>query len=175
VKTKIVLIGRAMLVRGDLFSDREVDFSPCRKYRYTLWQWWDRSKGFVQWIALNPSTADDIRDDNTVRRCINFSRGWGYGGFCMTNIFAFRATDPRKMKAQEDPVGPDNDKWLLSVYKDAGLIVTGWGTHGSFLDRDEQVLELLGQIQCLGVNLDGSPKHPLYLRADTEPILYVRR
>jgi hypothetical protein len=122
---------------------------------------------------LNPSTADEISDDNTVRRCINFSKDWGYGGFCMTNIFAFRATDPRDMKAQEDPVGPDNDKWLLSVYKDAGLVVAAWGTHGGFLERDKQVLKLLGQIQCLGVNQDRSPKHPLYLKKNCEPKPYM--
>lgn len=92
----------------------------------------------------------------------------------MTNIFAFRATDPREMKAQEEPVGPDNDKWLLSVYKDAGLVVAAWGTHGSFLERDKQVLKLLGQIRCLGVNQDGSPKHPLYLRKDSKLVTYGR-
>ena len=90
----------------------------------------------------------------------------------MTNIFAFRATDPRDMKNQEDPVGPDNDKWLLSVYKDAGLVVAAWGTHGSFLDRDRDVMSLLGRLECLGVNQDGSPKHPLYLSKKTKLRIY---
>ncbi|MEW6981273.1 DUF1643 domain-containing protein [Colwelliaceae bacterium 6471] len=32
-------------------------------------------------------------------RCINFAKSLGYGGICMANIFAFRATEPSGMKA----------------------------------------------------------------------------
>lgn len=91
----------------------------------------------------------------------------------MTNLFAFRATDPKIMKAQKDPIGPDNDKWLLSVCEGSALTVAAWGIHGSFLGRGERVKELLKYAQCLGVNRDGSPKHPLYLSKKTELVNYV--
>ena len=63
-------------------------------------------------IGLNPSTADEVTDDPTVRRCINYAKAWGYAGLCMTNLFAYRATDPVVMKAVAEPIGPDNDRYL---------------------------------------------------------------
>lgn len=161
-----------MKSKGDLFGDREAVFSSDRRYRYTLWQWWNRELPYVMFVGLNPSTADEVKNDPTVRRCINFAELWGYGGFCMTNIFAYRATDPKVMEAQEEPIGPDNDRWLKQVSNGSGLVVAAWGTHGSHLGRAEEVLALIGPLCCLGTNKDGSPKHPLYLRRDTEPVLY---
>lgn len=82
----------------DLFLDQAsaARFSLCRRYRYDLWRRWDISKGYAMFIGLNPSTADKTADDPTIRRCIGFARSWGYGALCMTNLFAFRATDPRQ-------------------------------------------------------------------------------
>ncbi|GHX72979.1 hypothetical protein VCSRO16_3593 [Vibrio cholerae] len=68
------------------------ELSKCRKYRYALWRTWDSDKPFAMFIGLNPSTADEKNDDPTLRRCINFAKSWGYGGVCMANLFAFRAT-----------------------------------------------------------------------------------
>ena len=64
---------------------------------------------------LNPSTADEVKNDPTVERCERRARMWGYGGSIVFNIFAFRATDPKNMRAQSDPVGPDNDMWLRKI------------------------------------------------------------
>jgi len=83
--------------------NKRAAFSPCRTFRYSLWhQWGDDSLGYAMFIGLNPSTADETLDDPTVRRCINFARDWGYGALCMTNLFAFRSTDPSVMKAHPD-------------------------------------------------------------------------
>ena len=90
---------------------RETVFSPCRRWRYTLWRDWmddvleleeragNNSAKYAMFIGLNPSTADETRDDPTVRRCVGFAKSWGYGALCMTNIFAWRDTDPAGMKA----------------------------------------------------------------------------
>ncbi len=72
----------------------DAELSKCRAYRYALWRTWDESKPFAMFVGLNPSTADELEDDPTIRRCINFSKLWGYGGLCMVNLFAYRATDP---------------------------------------------------------------------------------
>src|ERR1700691_893264 len=63
-------------------------FSPCRRYRYALWREWGvlpgmPDKGYVLFVGLNPSTADETRDDATIRRCIAFAQAWGYSGLCM--------------------------------------------------------------------------------------------
>ena len=157
---------------SDLFGNKAADFSPCRDYRYTLWRWWDQEKPYVMFIGLNPSTADEIEDDPTIRRCINFAKSWGYGGFCMTNLFALRATDPKNMINHSVPIGQSNDMWITDIASDAGIISAAWGTNGNHLNRDKDVLELLDKMYCLGKTKDGFPKHPLYIKADTQPVIF---
>lgn len=95
-------------------------FSPDRKYRYSLWRSWDGlwpTDGYVLFIGLNPSTADETKDDPTIRRCIGYAKAWRFSTFCMGNIFAFRATLPADMKKAQDPVGPENDYYLFNLAK----------------------------------------------------------
>ena len=92
----------------------DAKFSACRKYRYALWRTWDESKPNVMIIGLNPSTADENENDPTITRCINFAKSWGYGGVCVTNLFAYCATVPSDMKASNDPIGSENDSWNKS-------------------------------------------------------------
>ena len=162
---------------------RETTFSYDRRYRYTLWREWgcdlfdgdwvSRDRGFVQFIGLNPSTADETLDDPTIRRCIGFARSWGYGALCMTNLFAFRATQPYVMKAMQQCIGGDNTNQLMEVAEHAAIIICAWGRDGNHLGRQEQVVDALQpwkeKLHHLGLNSDGTPKHPLYLRADTKP------
>lgn len=150
-------------------DQRRTVFSTCRRWRYTLWRSWDERLPYCQFIGLNPSTADEVQDDPTVRRCIRFARDWGYGALCMTNAFAYRATDPGVMKVQPDPVGRANDRWLGEIAAAAGIVVAAWGVHGAHLDRDRQLAARLGKLHCLGTTRDGHPRHPLYVRADTRP------
>jgi len=164
--------------------NKETLFSPCRKYRYTLWRSWaddlfaNRTKeGLVMFIGLNPSTADETLDDPTIRRCIDFAKRWSYVEMCMTNLFAFRATEPLVMKAQKQPIGCDNTNQIREVAERANIIVAAWGRDGKFGARDAQVFDALQswktKLHHLGLNNDGTPKHPLYLRADTKPILFA--
>ncbi len=143
-------------------------FGPDRLFRYALWRKWDdKSLEFVQFVGLNPSTANEIDNDPTIRRCIAFAKFWGYGALSMTNLFAFRATDPAKLRTCRDPIGPKNDEHLLAVATHANAIIAAWGTRGGLLNRDEKVIRLIGNLQCFGVTRDGHPKHPLYLPKTT--------
>lgn len=147
-------------------------FSPCRTFRYSLWrQWGDDSIGYAMFIGLNPSKADETLDDPTVRRCINFARDWGYGALCMTNLFAFRSTDPSVMKAHPAPVGPDNDNTLAKLAKNACVVVAAWGVDGRHQGRDKEVLSLISNLHCLALTKDGLPRHPLYLKRELRPVL----
>ena len=134
-----------------------------------LWREWIGGDGYAMFVGLNPSTADETMDDPTVRRCINFAKAWGYGALCMTNIFAFRATDPADMKAAIDPVGPDNDKTLLEMARSAGVVIAAWGVHGAYLERSAKVHHMLGPLHCLALTKEGHPGHPLYLPKDLMP------
>lgn len=120
-------------------------------------------------IGLNPSTADEINNDPTVTRCIKYAHRWGYGGLVMTNIFAYRATEPTDMKRMSDPIGPDNNVWLTRIADEAGIIVAAWGNHGQHMNRSAWVKAHIPSLHCLKQNASGEPAHPLYLRADLEP------
>ncbi|MCR6656636.1 MAG: DUF1643 domain-containing protein [Opitutus sp.] len=151
--------------------NNECIFSPCRAYRYSLVHEIAPAlpRRRAMWIGLNPSTADESQLDPTLRRIRDFTTTWGYNGFVMTNLFAFRATDPKVMKAQPDPVGIENDRVLIETAKSCDLIVAAWGAHGSHMDRASAVLKLLQglNVHCLGITQEGHPRHPLYLKRAT--------
>jgi hypothetical protein len=121
-------------------------------------------------IGLNPSTADETNDDPTVRRCINYAAGWGYRALIMTNIFAFRATDPYDMMMAEDPGGEDNDIWLKRAANEANMVVAAWGTHGAYQARGAAVSKMLNPLHVLRLTKDGHPAHPLYLPKTLTPV-----
>lgn len=153
-----------------LVLHKSAELSACRNYRYALWRSWDDSKPRVMFIGLNPSTADEAQDDPTLRRCMNYAQAWGYGSVCITNLFAFRATEPNDMKIAKNPIGPDNDKWLKKLVSQSNLIVAAWGNDGSFLNRSTEVRKFLPELHCLKCNKLGEPAHPLYQKANLSPI-----
>lgn len=151
-------------------------FSPCRGYRYALSREWGEGTKLVV-IGLNPSTADAHTDDPTIRRCTGFARRWGFSGLVMLNLFAYRATEPRAMKAAADPIGPVNDTVLTLYATPDRMVVAAWGIHGVYRGRQAEVRHMMSE-QCvalhhLGLTAGGFPKHPLYLRADTQAEAWI--
>lgn len=152
---------------------RSADFSPCRSYRYALRRTWDPARPAVLFVMLNPSTADAERDDPTIRRCVGFAQAWGFGGLVVGNLFAFGATRPADLRAAAEPVGPENDRWLAALAREAGLVVAAWGNDGRHRGRDAAVLRLLGTAHSLGTTRSGAPRHPLRLPAGLVPVRYA--
>ena len=148
---------------------KSADFSPCRTYRYALWRRWGDAPDYVMFVGLNPSTADETQDDPTIRRCIAYAKDWGYSGLCMTNLFAFRATDPEVMKMADDPIGPENDRYLDECAYGAGVVVAAWGVHGTLGGRHRPVIVRLPKLHYLRLTKDGHPGHPLYLPKTLTP------
>ena len=146
------------------FINKTASFSSCRTYRYSLSRIWDKQKKFVLFIGLNPSTADEEVDDPTIRRCSGYAQKWGYGGFIMVNLFAYRTTLPSNLKKVKYPVGKDNDKYIVKLSKKADITVAAWGNNGNLYSRDKQILNLVPNLKCLKVNKSGQPAHPLYLK-----------
>ena len=147
-------------------------FSDDRIYRYALWRTWNETLPKVLFIGLNPSTADEIQDDPTIRRCIQYAKDWKFGGCIMGNIFAYRSTDPKKLSLVNEPIGTKNDYWLKKLNKEATLTVAAWGNHGKLLDRGAEVNKLLKSFHCLKITKKGFPSHPLYLSKKLKPILF---
>ena len=161
----------------DLFGGmtRSAEFSPCRTWRYSLIRQWDDSLPVAVFVLLNPSVADEFQDDPTNRRGINFANSWGYGSCIFVNLFAIRSPDPKIIKQADDPIGPENDSFIIAWAERADILVCGWGVHGDYEGRDSQVRELLSnyQVNHLGLTKHGHPKHPLYLKADLKPTLWT--
>ncbi len=149
----------------------DAKFSEDRVYRYALWRIWDENQPKVMFIGLNPSTANETEDDPTVRRCKGFAKSWGYGGLIMANIFAYRATEPKNMESAKDPIGPENDAWLLKLTQEATLVIGAWGNHGKFKSRGKVVVDSIPDLYCLKMNETGHPAHPLYLPSASRPKL----
>lgn len=150
-------------------------WSADRAHRYTLWRVWSDPARYVQFVGLNPSTATEEKNDNTVSRCIAYAQRWGYGAMVMTNLFGYRTTYPAVMRTADDPIGADNDYWLAHVARRAELVVACWGCHGAYQERAQAVLELLGGIKpvhCLRLTKEGFPHHPLRLPGDLQPALF---
>ena len=149
-------------------------FDTSRTYRYGLTRAWDRNGPRVNVLMLNPSTADAFGLDPTLRRCVGFARAWGFGSLEVTNLFAFRSTDPRAMLAHADPVGHDNDEAIGGAARRSDRVVVAWGTRGCHLGRADEVARLLAglgvEVVALGVTRSGQPVHPLYLARDTLPV-----
>ena len=150
------------------------ELSECRKYRYALWRIWDNSRPKIMFIGLNPSTADENTDDKTITRCINFAKSWGYGGFYMTNLFAYRSTDKSQLYCVNNPIGEDNDTYIIKYAALSDKVVAAWGNDGTFLERSKIVSDLISPLFCLKINQTGEPKHPLYVSSDTELQEYRR-
>lgn len=153
--------------------------SECGLYRYTLERGFEFdlfSEGAktarIGWIMLNPSTADANQDDPTIRRCIGFSKAWGFGAMEILNLFAYRTPNPKVMKQAHaqgiDIVGPENDAWIETVADTCDVIVAAWGKDGSLMGRGDAVAARFPGIMCLGTNENGTPKHPLYLATETK-------
>lgn len=145
-------------------------FSADRRHRYLLTRTWDDRAPIVNFVMLNPSTADAFVLDPTNRRCVGFAKSWGYGSMVTTNVFAWRSTDPMGLRAADDPVGPDNDRAILDAARRADLVIAAWGVHGELGGRGEFVrATLVGAgvpLHVLGCTKGGHPRHPLYLRSD---------
>ena len=150
-------------------------FSHCRRWRYLLWRRWDPAAPVANFLMLNPSTADELKLDPSCTRARVYAERWGYGSLIVTNLFGWRATDPKEMKAVLDPVGRGNDRAILRAARESQLVVCAWGNHGAHLGRSQHVLSLLRDagvpLHALRVNGAGEPAHPLYLPGKLEPIL----
>lgn len=150
-------------------------YSPCMSYRYVLFRQWEADSELLAFVGLNPSTATEVENDNTVARCIGFAKAWGYGAMVMLNAFAFRSTDPSNLLRVDDPTGQNNDhyvsRWGASL---ASRLVCCWGVHGALNGRHSQLIKLLGGVKLfhLGLTKAGYPRHPLYLRSDVRPKLW---
>jgi len=151
------------------YTSQNARFSRCKSYRYSLSRAWDGGSGKALFIGLNPSSADQREDDPTIRRCVGFAEAWGCNSMEIVNLFAFCATKPEDLKRSATPIGRNNDRWIAAAIGEAALSIACWGNHGEFLGRSAKIRDRYPKLLCLGVNVSGMPKHPLYIKATQTP------
>lgn len=150
--------------------EKDATLSIDGTYRYSLTRKWNPLGPSVCWVMLNPSTADADIDDPTIRRCIRFSQDWGYASMEVVNLFALRATNPKELLTHPQPIGEMNRYCVGRAMDRATRVVAAWGANKAVsrnpLRHDVEALNPF----VLGVTKNLSPKHPLYVRADTKPV-----
>lgn len=139
--------------------------SKCGKYRFQLWRIWDESKPLILWIMHNPSTADAIKDDPTIRRIISFSKSWGYGGIYVGNLFPYRATDPKELMNKDfSEIAPlDNIRHTKVMESHCSEFVLAYGNP---IVKASSPIFFNEKWKALNVTKLGNPCHPLYLKSN---------
>lgn len=157
-------------IGGEALS--EARFSACGRYRWWLRRRWDPGRPRLLFIGLNPSRADARRDDPTLRRLCGAARRWGFGDLQVLNLFAWVASDPAALRRASEPVGSENESWLLRGLRErppGAVLWLGWGNGGAWCGRDRWLLRQLEEHRCpafaLGRTARGQPRHPLYCSA----------
>jgi hypothetical protein len=160
---------------------KDANISICENYRYQLSRVWDETKPKIMFVMLNPSTADADNDDPTIRKCINYTQKWGYGGLYVCNLFAYRATKPKVLLKIKNPFGVENEQSIKKYATNAEIIVCAWGNKKivKAILKDKKPLDLLSFVSDKLYYLeltkkDNFLKHPLYLKADLEPIKFKK-
>ena len=141
-----------------------------RRHRFLLWRFWD-GKPRMLFIGLNPSTANELEDDPTVRRLCGFAQEWGYGGLYACNLYSQVTPYPKELLPETRNHGANTPAILMAV-KLVVLTVCGWGDGIKSVpegdSRVRAVYDMLEAPMCWGLTASGNPKHPLYLPGDTE-------
>jgi hypothetical protein len=148
------------------------EFNAERTARFSLWRIWDRSKPLVMFIGLNPSTANETDNDPTIKRVIAIAAHNGYGGICMANCWSFISTNPDDLI----PFAVNlHDTWredivLKQLAAKCQDVVFAWGNFKIVKEtgRDKEIMQMFPRAYALHINKNGSPKHPLFCRADTK-------
>lgn len=148
-------------------------FSRCGTWRYLLWRMHHPRGRLLGMGMLNPSTADEHRNDPTIARCHRLARDMGFPGLLIWNLFALRSTDPGELRKASDPVGPDNDEAIDLALSLCARTVLAWGNHGRLGNRSGLVMERCTashpRLAAFGLTRQGEPRHPLYLAGNVRP------
>lgn len=154
---------------GIIPPSKSAIISACGTYRYRLEREISDAQWAVAFLMINPSTADAEHDDPTIRKVKGFATRFGAGRVIVGNQFAFRATDIKELRTAREPIGPDNDRHLEQIMRDADMHVVAWGALAKLPEtlrkRWQDIVRIADRVgcelQCIGTNQDGHPTHPV--------------
>ena len=172
---------------SDLFMRRSAEISSCERYRYWLERQWDKALPVLVVCMLNPSTADDQREDPTLLALIHFARLWGYGGLIIVNLYGWRSSSPDVMRtaaARSNDLNRRRGREAMICARTMGRdqLLVAWGNDGDFEGEAARFAEFAAdqvgcELICLGTTRSGAPKHPMArgkhrIPRDQQPIIW---
>ena len=146
------------------YEEELVIQSDCEDYQYiSVVPLEGGDKGACMVLGINPLDRSDSKVDKGFENCKAYAERNGYSSLIFANIFAFRNVDPTELVKVPDPVGPENDMWLLKAASDADIIIGAWGDFPRTKNRVYAVMKLLVNYDFYAIqtNRNGSPSHPL--------------
>lgn len=170
-----------MIWRSNLDGTRRAAFSPCGAYRFILLISWDMNLPRMASVGLNPSTADEFKNDPTLAQECERAKRMGFGSLLKTNLFALRATNPKDMLKAKDPFGewtlPYDIQRAIIEHEADKFVCATWGNHGQHRGRAQAFRETASRmglnLYAYKVNQSGEPCHPLYKSYDVNPTQYL--
>jgi hypothetical protein len=147
---------------------RKAKFSIDKKHRYELSRHWDLSKSDILFIMLNPSIANEDIDDPTIKRLISFTREFKHGGFFVANLFTY-ITPYSKTLDTSIGLTKLNLKTIKNLVNKVDEVIYAWGNS---IKEPLELKNLVKNPKCFGKNLNGTPKHPLYLSSNSKLIKF---
>lgn len=146
-------------------------FSSCGLYRFLLTRKLsDGPYKPILFIMLNPSTADAVNNDPTIRRCIGFAKREKCTDLSIVNLYPIVSSNPAMLKYYSSThfsEAFENKEYVqkeLEAHTYTGMVIAAWGAYP--VDK-EHVAAVLGvpsfPIYCLGKTKSGAPRHPLYV------------
>ena len=147
---------------------RKAKFSIDKKHRYELSRHWDLSKSDILFIMLNPSIANEDIDDPTIKRLISFTREFKHGGFFVANLFTY-ITPYSKTLDTSIGLTKQNLKTIKNLVNKVDEVIYAWGNS---IKEPQELKNLVKNPKCFGKNLNGTPKHPLYLSSNSKLIKF---
>ena len=152
----------ASIIKNNIL--RSARFSNDKKHRYKLSRHWDLNKPQILYIMLNPSIGNESIDDPTIRRLLSFTKKFDYGGFFVGNLFTYITPNPKTL---DTSIGLTNKNLnvLTNLVSKADEVVYAWGNS---IEEPNELKKLISNPMCFGKNLNGTPKHPLYLPSNSK-------
>lgn len=151
--------------------EKGATISDCGTYRFRLWRIWDKTKPLCMFVMHNPSTADGMEDDPTIRRCIGFAKAWGYGGLYVGNLSPYRTTNPKVMLGVPIKVLCPVEN-IEHVKQMASMCFMHVFAYGNPIRKDLMPSYWDERWHCIKLTKDGNPSHPLYLKSGLQPTTF---
>ena len=118
--------------------------NPNFQYRYSLMKLWNEALPKVTVIMLNPSIANELKNDPSVNRCLNYLIDNDYGSLEIVNLFAYVETDSKTLRASQEYIGPENNNYIREEIVNSTTVIVAWASDNDYRIRKREVLSLIG-------------------------------